>query len=207
LSDFVDDPFAGMSRYWLLDFFGDILDFDPMLDRIYCRRLSGLSYPGLFFYADDAFSTPYDVSLRKIVSMPSPFPVLRAVEAGDSLIALEVQGEERPRYLRSLMHDQIDFRGEHINDWERFLPLSERLVHALLILANDQLSRIENAEGASLGPATFHDGFRIAIGGMLHALTQEHAALETIASLPSGANVTLSRETNDGPDTVVITRL
>ncbi|AQS88315.1 hypothetical protein AA101099_1723 [Neoasaia chiangmaiensis NBRC 101099] len=195
------------SRHWLLDVFGEVLDLDPFRDDIYCRKLSAAAhYPGIFFFTEDSRAVPYDVDLRKAISLPAPFPPLRAVSDEAGLISLEIRDEESPRYLRSIQNGGADFQANAINAWERFYVLSERMLHALLILAQPQLLSITNAMGEAQPPLQVEWNYCASIGGLVFSLRDHTEALEDIASLPPGASTTIDIRSGDQTHTLTFTR-
>lgn len=118
--------YAG-ARYWLLDFFGDIIEHDLMRDRLHSAKPTPGQYPGIFFYAQDIDSAPFDVDLRKAVSLPVPLPPLRAISIPGQahIIALQRRDGDQ-RYMRSIHNGHLDFMATTPDQWEYFLPLSSR---------------------------------------------------------------------------------
>lgn len=199
---------ASGQRYWLLDHFGGMLDHDVLHDRMTTRPVTGQTYPGLFFYAEDVTAPPFDVDLRKIVSLPMPLPALRAVPTDyTGLIALALRETRPVTYLTSTLFDHLHDDATEVREWERFLPVSEALLHALVIASDTGLSTLSTGEDATPGPLVIEHGHHARIGDLAFPLGENAERLEQIATLPPGTSHTVTLMTRNGPRDTLVRRV
>jgi len=194
------------ARFWLLDFFGQVVDHDPLRDCLFSVVPSPGRYPGLFFFADTVAQEQFTVTLRKVVSLPMPIPQLQATRLPSGLVTLQ-RLDGSGRYLRSEENAGIDFHATEAKDWEQFFILSEPMMHAYAILSQDKVSTITAPDGTSLPPMTFAQGHAGVIGPCRFSLAANLPALEDIAGLEPGASTELMLRLTDGETrTLTVTR-
>ncbi|WP_025886352.1 hypothetical protein [Asaia prunellae] len=99
----------GSTRFWLLDFFGHVVDHDPLRDCLFSITPSPGRYPGLFFFADNVSLAEFPVTLRKVVSLPMPIPQLLAKRLPNGLVTLQ-RMDGTSRFLRSIENEGWIFR-------------------------------------------------------------------------------------------------
>ncbi|AOX17829.1 hypothetical protein [Kozakia baliensis] len=188
--------YAG-ARYWLLDFFGDIVEHDLMRDRLHSAKPTPGQYPGIFFYAQDIDSAPFDVDLRKAVSLPVPLPPLRAISIPGQahIIALQRRDGDQ-RYMRSIHNGHLDFMATTPDQWEYFLPLSEQMLHSFAILGQEKICAISHEDGRALPPLELIWHHRGRIGEYEFSLGDNIQTLEEVSSLPAGQEAPLELKTD-----------
>ena len=189
-------------RFWLLDFFGHVVDHDPLRDCLFSVVPPPGRYPGLFFFADTVSQPQFAVTLRKAVSLPVPIPKLLATRQPSGVVTLQ-RLDGSGRYLRSVENDGIDFLATEAKDWEQFFILSEQMMHAYAILSQADVSVITNQEGETLPPMTFAQGHRGVIGPVSFSLAANLPELEALAMLEPGQAVDLALKTIEG-ETVIL---
>lgn len=196
----------GQNRFWLLNHFGRFLELDLMRDCLFSRTLDSTAYPGIFFFADDPHAGPMDVELRKVVSLPVPFPALTLLPQPSGLVAFETRDTDRPRYMTSLPDRHLDFNASVIKAWELYLPIDEEHLHAFILLGQPALTSIHDTGGHQLAPLEFKDNFHVAFGKTTLPLLPNFETFAEIAYQVPGTETTL--ELTDGKATVslVITR-
>lgn len=201
------------SRFWLMDYFGDVLDQDTLRDTLARRAVFGHGYPGIFFFTDNPVATPYDVDLRKAVSLPMPLPALQAVATGrENLIALKLRGSAPALYLTSFRirndpNQRFRTTATTVRAWEHFLPISEALLHTFLILGDTTRADIRDEEGNRLPPLQIQPGQLGAIGTLLFPLSTNVVDLETVAALHANEETVLTLQSGDVTRRISVTRL
>ncbi|GBQ11204.1 hypothetical protein [Swaminathania salitolerans] len=190
------------SRYWLLDYFGHVLDHDVLRDCLVPVVPPPGRYPGLFFFADDVTLDRFPVALRKVVSLPRPFPALQARKLPSGLVTLEAQ-DGSGRYLRSVENEGIDFRVVPPQDWEHFFVLSEPMMHAYAILGQPEIGTIRAMSGETLEALRFVRGHGGQIGPYAFSLSRNTPALEALASLAPGTEESLTLVTREDESIVL----
>ncbi|RUT24471.1 hypothetical protein C0V97_16505 [Asaia sp. W19] len=194
------------SRFWLLDFFGHVVDHDALRDCLFSVSPPPGRYPGLFFFADDVSTDQFPVILRKIVSLPMPIPPLQARRLNTGLVTLQ-RSDGTGRYLRSVENDGIDFQATEAKDWEHFFILSEPMMHAYAILSQEAVSTITDDTGVTMPPLVLAQGHKGRIGDYSFSLAANLPALEALSSLEPGHTVPLTLRTDHGREiTFTITR-
>ena len=163
----------GQTRYWLLNTFGRFLELDHMRDCLFSRTLDSTAYPGIFFFADDLAAAPFDIELRKIAS--------------------------RPSYMRSQPDGYVKFDAPAAKGWERYLPVDETLLHALIILAQPAFATLVDTMGIPVAPLTLAGNFQITLGTTKFPLLPNIEALGDMAHLPPGEEMNL--HLTDGRET------
>ncbi|GBQ82760.1 hypothetical protein [Asaia krungthepensis] len=194
------------ARFWLLDFFGHVVDHDPLRDCLFSVVPPPGRYPGLFFFADSVALQQFTVTLRKIVSLPVPIPQLQATRQTNGLITLQ-RLDGTGRYLRSVENAGIDFQATEAKDWEHFLILSEPMMHSYAILSQGEVSVITDPDEEILSPMSFVEGFKGRIGPHDFSLAANLTALEDLSSLEVGSGAPLVLRTDQGEEiTLTVTR-
>lgn len=185
------------ARFWLLDFFGHVVDHDPLRDCLFSITPPPGRYPGLFFFADNVLLAEFTVTLRKVVSLPMPIPQLLATRLPNGVVTLR-RMDGTGRYLRSVENEGIDFQAIQAKDWEHFFILSEPMMHAYAILSQDSVSTITNEQGEVQAPLRLVQGHNGQIGDSVFSLATNLSAIEDVASLGAGAAATLVLSTRSG---------
>lgn len=190
------------ARFWLLDFFGHVVDHDPLRDCLFSVTPPPGRYPGLFFFADTVSQEQFTVTLRKAVSLPMPIPQLQATRLPSGVVTLR-RLDGSGRFLRSVENAGIDFLATEARDWEHFFILSEQLMHGYAILSQPEISVItcENGEeGADtvLPPMSFAQGHLGVIGPYSFSLAANLPELENLSLLEAGQSGKLRLRTVDG---------
>ncbi|NVN44619.1 hypothetical protein HW537_11995 [Asaia siamensis] len=194
------------ARFWLLDFFGQVVDHDPLRDCLFSVTPPPGRYPGLFFFADNASLAEFTVTLRKVVSLPRPIPQLLANRLPSGVVTLR-RMDGTGRYLRSIENEGIDFQATEAKDWEQFFILSEPMMHSYAILSQAAVSTITDEQGVVQAPLRFVQGHNGQIGDRVFSLATNLPALEEIASLGAGAAAALVLSARNGDSvTLQITR-
>ncbi|GAB6855238.1 hypothetical protein [Asaia astilbis] len=194
------------SRFWLLDFFGHVVEHDPLRDCLFSVTPPPGRYPGLFFFADNVALDSFTVTLRKVVSLPMPLPPLQATRLSNGLFTFQ-RKDGSGRFLRSVENEGIDFQATEAKDWEHFFILSEQMLHAFAILSQEAVSTVTTEEGEILAPLRVVQGHNGKIGELVFSLATNMSALEAMSGLGTGETAPLPLVTRDGQQvTLAVTR-
>lgn len=193
------------ARFWILDFFGRVLDHNVLRDSLFAITPPPGRYPGLFFFADDVSLERFPVTLRKGVSLPMPIPPLQAIRQTNGLVLLQ-RTDGSGRYLRSVENDGVDFSATEARDWEHFFLLSEPMIRAYAILSQGEVSVIMDPDGVRQEPLRLVQGHAACIGEIVFSIVHHADALEAVASLGSGEEMALILHDRSGDERRFIVR-
>ncbi|MXV45131.1 hypothetical protein GS501_08790 [Saccharibacter sp. 17.LH.SD] len=182
-----------LTHLWLLDWFGHIIDHDPIRDELIRRPFTPYNYPDLFALAPLPLKLPATAMLRKRSTLPRAFPDLEMVDAGDNLIGLRVK-ERNSWFSINPRNELTHFNAASLMGWEKFSPLTIEMFNGLSALIDRNSSAILDSEGKECGPAHFRpEGDNVVVLQDFQFCTGRNARqLHAIGELTPGNETTIT---------------
>lgn len=198
-------PETQPKRYWLLDWFGHMVDLDVLRDRPNTTRADYKRLPAMFITARVQQAAPFAVMLHKGVSLPMPLPDLEARMISDHIVNLRTLNPDNERFMRSTPDFTITFDAKEAKEWERYALLSESFMYMSGILADPNAVSVGSKSGDELGPMRFAQQHQFAFGDLTFPIAANIATLEAFSRrLPLKEDVILTLETPDGAESVIL---
>lgn len=195
-------------RLWFMDWYGWMLDHDPLKDAPNRTPFQPGRLPGLSAVVPAPFQLPCRPFMEKRVSMPKPFPELEMQELPHNRIAFLV-----PRtgtYLRATPHlnASADYLAPHPLGWETFLPLTMEMLRGLSLLMTPDAVKLEDEAGAFLPAPSFAEEMTLRFGDRSLPLFLNTAALIQIGEIMPGntARIALTWQVDSPPASLAIHR-
>ncbi|GBR67697.1 hypothetical protein GKA01_06970 [Gluconobacter kanchanaburiensis NBRC 103587] len=187
-------------RLWFMDWYGWMLDHDPLKDTPTRTPFQPGRLPGLSAVVPAPLSFPCSPVMEKRVSMPRPFPELEMQELSNNRVAFFV-----PRsgtYLRSVPvpTPYVDYTGSTPLGWESFLPLTLNMLRGLSLIMTPGALRIENGTGDLLTAPSFEEEMTLRFGDRTFPLFLNPAALSQLGQLAAGQSASLSVTWENGAE-------
>lgn len=201
---------VSLTRLWLIDWFGHIIDHDPIRDELIRRPFTPNEYPDLFALAPVPLSLPSTAVLRKRSSLPRSLPDIEMVDAGDNLIGLRVKDRET-WFSINPRNELTHFNAASLMGWEKLTPMTFEMLNGLSALIDRSVATVINAKGQECDAADFRpEGDNVVVlNGFQFTMGRNADQLRTIGELAPGKEVRVSLKgwEGDTQQTFTIKRL
>lgn len=144
-----------LTRLWLIDWFGHIIDHDPIRDSLIRRPFMPNEYPDLFALAPVPLNLPSTAVLRKRSSLPRSLPHLEMVDAGDNLIGLRVKDRDT-WFSVNPRNELTHFNAASLLGWEKFTPMTFEMLNGLSALVDRNIATVLNNKREECKAADFY---------------------------------------------------
>lgn len=187
-------PTSPPQEIWLLDATGQILDHDPLGDRIIRKPFDARTLPGLSLILSaplpqDDMATPVRARFQKRVSLPFPLPDVELTFIPPTLVALHTTEEVSQDWL-----------GEPSDTSEaHFISLTKDGFLGLAMLFNPVMAKVTDSSGADIAPANFVSDipYGFALGTIAFSLSDNLNRLIQLGHLPQGQETQMSLQQVD----------
>lgn len=202
-----------LTRLWLIDWYGHIIDHDPIRDELIRRPFTGGEYPDLFALASVPLRLPAPAVLRKRSSLPRSLPDLEMVDAGDNRIGL--RDKERNTWFSINPRNELThFNAAALMGWEKLTPLTLEMLNGLSALIDRKLATVTDSKNQEVGPLTFYSqgdgGQLVALGDFNFRINENLNVLRTIGEMSTDSTLKVtfkSAEVTAAPATFTVKRL
>ncbi|MXV44688.1 hypothetical protein GS501_06480 [Saccharibacter sp. 17.LH.SD] len=190
-----------LQRLWIMDWFGHLIE-QPTEDGALVRTyFTPGNYPDTFILAAWPLKPPARVMFRHAASVAQNLPDAQFVEAGDHVVALQDQDNGNYLSINPRSRD-THWNAEHLNDWERFIPVPKEAMDGLSVLQDHSYGKVEmngHSAPALVWPSVAENVGNFAwIGGFAFSITRNLQNLIRIGSAPAGKAVEVALVSNQG---------
>ncbi|QCE34444.1 hypothetical protein FAI40_03320 [Acetobacteraceae bacterium] len=138
-----------LERKWLMDIFGNFLQYDSMSETLISTHFTPQSFPNLFTFVPVPNTSPHRAILRLQNAIPSALPPVNFVPVSENEIAL--LNLETNKFLCSHhTHPTTAWQSDSILGWEHFILLDKKMLTGLSLLSDRDLTLIHDNEGSVL---------------------------------------------------------
>lgn len=198
---------SSLTRIWFIDWYGCIIDHDPIRDELIRRGFTSGEYPDLFLLAPVPMKLPMSAVLRKRSSLPRTLPELELVDASDGLVAL--YAKDRDAYFSINPRNELtNFAAQSIMGWERFVPLTLEMLNGVSNLVDPARATVVDSSGKTC-TMNFDGENMYSLGNFNFAITTNADTLTTIGNLEAGKELKFTLKGTEGSSTAdfTVTRL
>lgn len=195
-------------RLWFMDWFGSLLNHNPLKDIVSRSPFQPGRLPGLSAIVPAPLQLPCRPFMEKRVSMPRPFPEMEMQELPHNRVAFFLP--KHNTYLISVPFapDAVDYYSPAQKEWETFLPLTVEMLRGLSLLMTPDSLKLEDDTGTVLPVPLFEEGMTLRFGDRHLPLFLNTEALIRISHIPSGnsSQIDLTWHADDLPITITAHR-
>lgn len=195
-------------RLWLMDWYGWMLDHDPLRDVPTRTPFQPGRLPGLSAVVPATFQLPCRPFMEKRVSMPRSFPELEMQELPQNRVAFLVPKTGTYLRIAPIPTSSVDYLASRPLGWETFLPLTMEMLRGLSLLMTPDALRLENDTGTFLPTPVFIEEMTLRFGDRDLPLFLNTAALIQIGQIMPGhtARIALTEQGNTAPVSLTVHR-
>lgn len=179
-------------QLWFMDWYGWMLDHDPLKDAVTRNLFQPGRLPGLSAVVPAPLVLPCRPLMQKRVSMPRPFRELELQEWPDNRVVFFVP--KTATYLRSVpvAPSFVDYLPAEPGGWETFLPLTLDMLRGLSLLMTPDMLKLEDEAGVFLPAPVFAEEMTLRFGDRFLPLHHNTPVLTQIGQIMPGDTAQLS---------------